>query len=84
MAERARGRQFSRYRVSLQLSMKNREFPVAAIPSAAVNNRRLIRRGRGLDRERVDVGFHQIVDRGIDQPVAGHGGHAAERLGHDA
>src|SRR5258708_3337124 len=38
--------------------------------------------GRGVDRQRVDVGLQQIVDRGVYQPVTRHGRYAAERLGH--
>ena len=40
------------------------------------------RRGRCLDSQRVDVGFQQVVDGGVHQPVARHRGYAAERLGH--
>src|SRR5258707_6885333 len=34
--------------------------------------------------ERMNVGFHEVVDGGIDQPVAGDGGHPAKRLCNDS
>src|ERR1700730_5554287 len=47
--------------------------------SSAVGNRW----GRSLDRQRVNVGFHQVADGGVHQTVTRHRGYAAERLGHD-
>src|SRR5258708_13542055 len=65
---------------SLQLSMRFSGNTDQSMPFRA---RELgIRRGRGVDRQGVDVGLQQIVDRGVYQPVTRHGRYAAERLGH--
>ena len=31
----------------------------------------------------MNVGLQKVIDGGVDQAMAGHGGYAAERLGHD-
>ena len=36
-----------------------------------------------LDRQRVDIALHQIVDRRVNQPMPGHRGYAAKRLRDD-
>lgn len=67
---RARGPQFSLYGAI---------FPIirAFGPSAHAS------RGRRLDRQGVDVGLEQIIDGGVDQPVARHQGNAPEGFGYD-
>src|ERR1700691_2260603 len=66
----ARGRQFSLYRA---ISPNNR-WNMA---------KRSCRWGRSLDGQGVNVGFEQVIDRGVYQAVARHRGHAAESLSDD-
>jgi hypothetical protein len=44
----------------------------------------LLERGQRFDRQSMDVGFHQVVDRGVHQSMARNGGNSAKRLGHDS
>src|SRR3546814_10624910 len=52
--------------------------------STAGRNRSGLVRGSGADRQRVDIGRHQLAHRGIDGPVPGQRRHARERLADDA
>src|ERR1700681_4602416 len=58
---------------SLQLSMRFNE-----------KSARSCRRGRGVDRQRMDVRFQEVVDSGVHQAVTCDWGYTAERLGNDA
>jgi len=42
------------------------------------------RRGRRIDRERMNVARQEVIDGGVDQAVARHAAQAAKRLGHDS
>src|SRR3546814_10145134 len=52
--------------------------------NTAGRNRSGLVRGSGADRQRVDIGRHQLAHRGIDGPVPGQRRHARERLADDA
>src|SRR3546814_14150287 len=52
--------------------------------STAGRNRSGLVRGSGADRQRVDIGRHQLAHRGIDGTVPGQRRHARERLADDA
>ena len=72
MADAPGGRSLAFTARSLQLSTKLDETPP-----------RSDRRRRGIDRQGVNIGLQKIIDGGVDQAMAGDGGYAAERFGHD-
>ena len=36
-----------------------------------------------FNRQRVNIGLQEVSNRGVNQPMPGHGGYSSERLGHD-
>jgi len=72
MADAPGGRSLAFTARSLQLSTKLDETPL-----------RSDRGRRGFDRQGVNIGLQKVIDGGVDQAMAGHGGYAAERFGHD-
>ncbi len=72
MADAPGGRSLAFTAQSLQLSMYFDE-----------KTRRSVRWSRGVDRQGVNIGPQKVIDGGVHQAMAGHGGYAAERFRHD-